>query len=244
MAKITADKLVKKARSYKGIKESPVNSNKCIFTEVYCGKHPTSYYRPWYWCVIFEWYNFMILGASELFNHGKKCASCNQYVSNNKSQYKKTAKDLLKGDLVYFTFSNKRTIEHTGIFLKYGKNADTIITVDGNTGSTNEANGGAVMIRERKRSCVVGRIRPAYKRRGYTGLFPGQTISIKEKASKKHVKRLQKFLNWALDAGLEIDGLCGPKTDSWLKVYQMIRSLRQDGSAGPITRTDMKKFKR
>ena len=65
------------------------------------------------------------------------------------------------GDLVLFDFSgNHKTRQHVGIIV--GGNGSTLQTVEGNTSVTSNDNGGAVMLRTRYRSQVVGYIRPAY----------------------------------------------------------------------------------
>ena len=50
--------------------------------------------------------------------------------------------------------------EHCGIVVEVGSNY--IITVEGNTGATNNSNGGAVMERKRNLSVVTGACRPMY----------------------------------------------------------------------------------
>ena len=65
------------------------------------------------------------------------------------------------GDLVLFDFSgNHKTRQHVGIFV--GGNGSMLQTVEGNTSVTSNDNGGAVMLRTRYRSQVVGYVRPAY----------------------------------------------------------------------------------
>lgn len=65
------------------------------------------------------------------------------------------------GDIVLFDFSgNHKTRQHVGIFI--GGDGQNLITVEGNTSTSSNDNGGAVMRRSRTRSQVVGYVRPAY----------------------------------------------------------------------------------
>lgn len=65
------------------------------------------------------------------------------------------------GDLVLFDFSGKHSSrDHVGI-VKESKGS-TIITIEGNTGTGNNANGGMVMERQRSTTYVVSYIRPKY----------------------------------------------------------------------------------
>ena len=65
------------------------------------------------------------------------------------------------GDLVLFDFSGKHTSrDHVGVVKSVGGN--TVYTIEGNTGSTNQANGGAVMERQRSKTYITGYVRPKY----------------------------------------------------------------------------------
>ena len=65
------------------------------------------------------------------------------------------------GDIVFFDFSGKKSrTEHVGIVEKVENGY--INTIDGNTGTTSEANGGAVMRRRRALKYVSGGYRPKY----------------------------------------------------------------------------------
>lgn len=65
------------------------------------------------------------------------------------------------GDLALFDFSGKHASrDHVGIVKAVG--STTITTIEGNTGTGNNANGGAVMERQRSVTYVVGYIRSPY----------------------------------------------------------------------------------
>lgn len=154
--KVTAQKVIDLAKSQIGVKEQPADSNTVKYNTAYYGKVVKGRWYPW--CCVFIWWLFNQLGASELFNGGKKTASCSALYNyyKKKGQAVSTPKP---GDLVFFKF-NKKTIQHIGICVS--STATTITTIDGNTGVGNEANGGAVMQRTRSKSNVYGYARPAY----------------------------------------------------------------------------------
>lgn len=157
--------ILDKARSYIGIKESPANSNNVIFNTRYYGKSVSGSAYPW--CVAFQWCLFQDVGASNIFYGGNKVASCTLLKNYHKAkgQEIKDFTSLKPGDLVFFNFSankvtNSSTTEHIGICEEVSGNYVT--TIDGNTGTTNESNGGAVMRRKRHKKYFVTAIRPKY----------------------------------------------------------------------------------
>ena len=79
-------------------------------------------------------------------------------------------------------------------------------------------------------------------KKGYTGTFPKlplrgyfyyDTKKKKVKDKGTQVKNLQKFLNWAINAGLAIDGSLGPLCHQAILKYQKTYGLAQDGWFGP-----------
>lgn len=65
------------------------------------------------------------------------------------------------GDLPLFDFSGGHSYrQHIGIVESVG--TSTITTIEGNTGTGNNANGGMVMERQRSKTDIVGYIRPPY----------------------------------------------------------------------------------
>ena len=66
------------------------------------------------------------------------------------------------GDIVFFDFSGRRAkTEHVGIVESVAADG-TLTTIEGNTGTGNDANGGAVMRRKRKPGLITCGIRPGY----------------------------------------------------------------------------------
>ncbi len=58
------------------------------------------------------------------------------------------------------------------------------------------------------------------------------------------IKNIQKFLNWAINAGLEVDGCYGPKTEKAVADFQKKAGIKVDGSYGYETLEAAKKFRK
>lgn len=71
-------------------------------------------------------------------------------------------KDPKAGDLVFFNFNKDSRVEHIGI-VEFVNADGTINSIEGNTSTSNDANGGQVMRRIRKRSQIDCFIRPQYE---------------------------------------------------------------------------------
>ena len=154
----TATDILNLAISYLGVKESPPNSNNVIFNTHYYGGPVNN--RSLHWCVAFVWDIFRMAGASALFFGGKKTASCSTLYAYHKAQGQAVT-TFQPGDIVFFDFSGRKSrTEHVGIVEKVENGY--INTIDGNTGTTSEANGGAVMRRRRALKYVSGGYRPGY----------------------------------------------------------------------------------
>lgn len=153
----TKNAVLEVARLQLGVIEFPANSNKVKYNEWYYGKPVSGQAYPW--CMAFVQWVFSEAGFS-LF----RTASCSALLS----QYRKYAADQIvssgyrAGDILLFDFSGKRSkTEHVGICT--GCDGSYVYTIEGNTGSTSETNGGAVMERKRPIKYVTCGIRPKYK---------------------------------------------------------------------------------
>lgn len=62
-----------------------------------------------------------------------------------------------RGDMAMFNFGSSAIVQHVGRLVR--SPGSTVVTVDGNTSVTSQDNGGAMMIRERSASTVVGYVR-------------------------------------------------------------------------------------
>lgn len=153
-------KLLALAAGEIGVKESPAGSNRVKYNTAYYGRAVSGSAYPW--CCVFQWWLFQEAGASGLFFGGGKTASCTALYDWYRKQGRTVDKSALKpGDLVFFNFSGDSVKEHVGICESAG--GGYVTTIDGNTGSGSEANGGAVMRRRRALKYVAGAARPDYE---------------------------------------------------------------------------------
>ena len=89
-------------------------------------------------------------------------------------------------------------------------------------------------------------LKKADSKKIYTGTFP--TLPSKGYLGKgdkgTQVKRLQQFLNWCINAGLEVDGSFGNLTLAAVKKYQKKYSLEVDGYFGKASLAKAKTIKK
>ena len=156
---MTAEKVLEIARGEIGVKESPYGSNKVKYNTEFYGSPVAGTAYPW--CVAFVWWVFKQAGASSLFYGGKKTASCTVLNTYHQGQGQGISGGYRPGDIIFFNFSGGRSTDHVGICESW--DGATITTIDGNTGTGNEANGGAVMRRSRSKRYIVAAYRPAYE---------------------------------------------------------------------------------
>mgnify|MGYP004664705049 CR=1 FL=1 len=228
------DKLIDKAKSQIGVKESPFGSNKQKYGEKYG-------YNGVAWCCIFIWWLFNECGASNLFYGGNKTASCTTLMNyyKSKGQFSSTPK---KGSLVFFQFDTDAYADHVGIVIDVNSDG-TITTIEGNTGTTSNANGGCVMQRTRNKSVVMGY---AYPYGNISTSTTGGKCEVKlntlQKGSKcKSVKALQILLigNGYSCGSYGADGDFGNATVAAVKQFQKDNSLSVDGIVGTNTWTKL-----
>ena len=159
-----ASDLLALARKELGVKESPAGSNNVKYNtayygqEVWDGKAGGKY--PW--CMVFQWWVFQEASVPELFYGGKKTASCGTLMDYARSHGQLVTFDYAPGDLLFLRFNTKRTTpEHVGILKEIRANG-TFVTIEGNTGLEDDANGGQVQQRVRYGWQVLSAYRPHY----------------------------------------------------------------------------------
>lgn len=83
-------------------------------------------------------------------------------------------------------------------------------------------------------------------KKGYGGNFPslGEKGYLSKGDKGGQVKRLQKFLNWCINAKLAVDGSFGPATVKAVKKFQKKYGLTVDGSFGPASFKKAKSIKK
>lgn len=159
-----ASEILALAKTYIGVKESPPNSNNVIFNTHYYGREV--YDGLWGcqfpWCVTFIWDIFRMAGASELFYSGKKTASCFDVLSWGRNAKLMVGRDCGQaGDLVLFDWNTNAQPDHIGFILSQNENG-TYETLEGNTSTSSNSNGGEVQVRTRQLSTIMTIIRPKY----------------------------------------------------------------------------------
>lgn len=170
----TAKSVLDVARKDIGYKETPPKSNKTKFGEWF-GLNG----QPW--CVQAVMYWFNEAGAYSLLP--TKTASCTALMNAAKSRGMWVTDDYQIGDIPIYNFNGAY---HTGII--EAVNATTITAIEGNTALGNDSNGGEVMRRTRRKSNIMGAVRPNYEKEAVI-------LSETDLATK-----------WAVDNGLINDG--------------------------------------
>ena len=133
-----------------GVLESPSGSNRQKYGEAY-GINGVA------WCMIFVWWVFREAGFN-LF----RTASCSVLASRYKEAGQWVTGNYKPGDVVMFDFSGRRSkTQHVGI-VERAYTDGTVVTIEGNTGTGNDTNGGAVMRRTRTAKYITGACRPGY----------------------------------------------------------------------------------
>lgn len=244
----TAAEIVAKAASQIGVKESPANSNNVKYNTAYYGREVNG--SNYAWCCAFVWWVFRECNASKLFFNGKKTASCTTLMTAMKAQKTNNPKP---GDLVFFQFDRDAAADHIGILEKVNKDG-TFRVIEGNTSLKNDANGGEVMRRTRKKPLIMCFIRPKYDDEVTEDAFkpfvkgvqtacgakvdgiPGKetlskTITVSATKNRKHpvVKVIQTYLNeLGYDCGMA-DGIAGVKFTRAVRAFQVANGCIADG---------------
>lgn len=155
--------LLQAAREELGVREFPAGSNRVKYNTAYYGREVYDTETAKYpWCVTFIWWLFQKVGAPELFCGGGKTASCGVLMDHAKAQGLFVSGNYRRGDLVFFRFRSKGGPEHVGLVKEVRANGD-LVTIEGNTGLGNDANGGQVQQRVRSAALAVGGYRPEYE---------------------------------------------------------------------------------
>ena len=234
-----ASDIVKKAAKEIGVKENPAGSNRVKYNTAYYGREVSGSAYPW--CCAFIWWVFRECGASRLFFNGKKSAYCPTVEAWGKAEGLTVERSKGKpGDIVLFDFYGKGISGHIGIIEKVVGNKYQ--TIEGNTSSTSDDNGGAVMRRTRPLSVVRCIIRPKYDGVTATSSKEVKTVKVELPVLKQGSKgrsvgvlqTLLKALGYKDQYGnaLDVDNDFGKKTAYALKKFQKAKGLTVDGVCG------------
>ena len=155
----SAGDLLALARRELAVTEDPKGSNRVKYNTAYYGWEVSGDSYPW--CCVFLWWLFREAGAPELFYGGGKTASCGTLASYARRNGMFVSGNYRPGDLVFLRFRGT-AIEHIGIVEKTEADG-TLVTIEGNTGTGNNTNGGAVLRRRRPLRYAAGAYRPRYE---------------------------------------------------------------------------------
>jgi hypothetical protein len=159
-----AAELLALARQELGTTEQPSGSNNVKYNTAYYGRAVQDGDGAQYpWCVTFLWWLFREAGASALFYGGGRTASCGALLAYAKAHGQLVSGAFRPGDLVFLRFDRSRTSpEHAGM-VEAVRDTGELVTIEGNTGTGSEANGGQVQRRVRSAWQILGGYRPAYE---------------------------------------------------------------------------------
>ena len=141
------------ALSQLGVKESPPESNRVKYNTWYYGREVSGSAYPW--CMAFVQWCYARAGRALPFKTASCGALLRWYREHDPDCITKTP---VPGDIVIFDFPGGAATDHTGVFER--ARGSMVTTIDGNTGTTSDADGGAVMRRTRSASLVAAYIHP------------------------------------------------------------------------------------
>jgi hypothetical protein len=132
------------AQSFEGMKESPANSNRVLFSSWYGMVGP--------WCAMFVTYCFVKAG-SKAFSQGRRWAYCPYMVNDARAQRNGLTvvpkENVQTGDIAMFDWQGDGVSDHVGIVVTPPNSKGAFKAVEGNTSTSSDSDGGQVMIRDR-----------------------------------------------------------------------------------------------
>lgn len=218
---MTAAKILDIARKELGTMEQPAGSNHVKYNDAY-GAGDVA------WCCVFLWWVFRQANASSLFYGGEKTAYCPTLLSYHKGLGQGVHGNYQPGDIIFFNFSGGTGASHVGICESW--DGTNITTIDGNTGTDNEANGGAVMRRKRNKKYIIGAVRPAYQ--SGKKLYDIKVPLLKNGSTGEDVKTVQILLAANGHDPKGADGKWGANTTAAMKSWQKAEGIKMDGICG------------
>lgn len=157
---MSAEAVIAVAREELGYTENPPGSNRVKYWETF-----GSEWQGQPWCVAFLAWCFRQAGENAAFFGGGLTASCGTllrwYEAMRQNVPPAMAHEVQPGDIVILNFHGTKDTEHCGIV--ESKGSGYIVTIEGNTGTGNQANGGMVCRKTRYPAQIVGICRPKYK---------------------------------------------------------------------------------
>lgn len=146
-----ASDLVLAASGQVGVRESPPGSNNVRYNTWYYGREVSGSKYPW--CMVFVQWCADRAGVKIPM----RTASCGALMRSAMAAGQWVEKDYRPGDILIFDFAGGARTDHCGIVESV--NGADVVTIEGNTGSTSDSDGGQVQRRSRSLRLVVGAVR-------------------------------------------------------------------------------------
>ena len=143
------------------------------------------------------------------------------------------------GDIVLFDFNRNGTSDHIGIVVSVNKDG-SITTIEGNTGSGSNTNGGQVQIRQRKKSQVNYFVRPKYTKNITAAMVIATAkAEVGTKESPKNSNKV-KYNKWFYGSNKSAYWCC--TFVCWVFAHVISASATQTTSTTKKTTTDTRAY--
>ena len=150
----TVNSLLELARRQLGVKEDPPGSNKVKYNAWYYGREVSGAAYPW--CMVFVQWVFDRASVKL----PTRTASCGALMRAAQAAGCWVTKGYRPGDVVIYDFPGGAATDHCGIV--EAVDDSRVSAIEGNTSSSNDADGGAVERRTRRLSLIAGAVRPTF----------------------------------------------------------------------------------
>ena len=150
----TINSLLELARRQLGVKEDPPGSNKVKYNAWYYGREVSGAAYPW--CMVFVQWVFDRASVKL----PTRTASCGALMRAAQAAGCWVTKGYQPGDVVIYDFPGGAATDHCGIV--EAVDDSRVSAIEGNTSSSNDADGGAVERRTRRLSLIAGAVRPTF----------------------------------------------------------------------------------
>ena len=134
-----------------GISENPPSSNNVRYNTWYYGREVSGSSYPW--CMVFVQWVFAQLGVAL----PQRTASCGALMRAAQMSGQWVTAAYRPGDVVIYDFPGGAATDHCGIVESVTDSG--VVAIEGNTGSSSDADGGQVQRRSRAFSVIVGAVR-------------------------------------------------------------------------------------
>ena len=150
----TVNSLLELARRQLGVKEDPPGSNKVKYNAWYYGREVSGAAYPW--CMVFVQWVFDRASVKL----PTRTASCGALMRAAQAAGCWVTKGYRPGDVVIYDFPGGAATDHCGIV--EAVDDSRVSAIEGNTSSSNDADGGTVERRTRRLSLIAGAVRPTF----------------------------------------------------------------------------------